>query len=167
MLEDIKSHFNGFPAQWQVARLLFQRGFQVRDDGKIVSGNIEIAHSQVAKEVGVGRRAVDETAQTIISIPQLRKIYSNLRQTYSLEEVARQENLGVIVIEPMNPREKGVLSRITEEIYKERLEILQVFADHPSISSEPKLTIIFERKIPSKLVERLQKLEGIKNITIY
>jgi len=166
VLENIETYFDEFPARWKVAKLLFQRGFQVRDDGKIVSGNIEIPHSQIAKEVDVGRRAVDETAETILSVPQLKRIYANLRQTYSLEEIARQENLGVIVIVPEDPHEKGILFRVAKEVYEHNLEILQVFAEHPSMSTEPKLTIILEKKCPPTLIERLQKLEGIRHIIL-
>jgi predicted regulator of amino acid metabolism with ACT domain len=61
MWSQIKEFFKDLPAQQLVAQLLFERGFQVREDGKVVSGRIEIPHTQIGKEVGVERRAVDRT----------------------------------------------------------------------------------------------------------
>jgi len=52
MWSQIKEFFKELPAQQRVAQLLFERGFQVREDGKVVSGGIEIPHTQIAKEVG-------------------------------------------------------------------------------------------------------------------
>jgi len=56
MWNQIRNYFKDLPAQQKVAKLLFERGFQVNDGGNIVSGHIEIPHTQIAKEVGVDRR---------------------------------------------------------------------------------------------------------------
>ena len=85
MWSQIERYFKDLPAQLKVAKLLFERGFQVREDGKVVSDGIEIPHTQIAKEVGVERRAVDSTVQTILSKPELKRIYTNLRQVCSLQ----------------------------------------------------------------------------------
>jgi len=37
MWNKIKKHFEKYPAQLKVAKLIFERGFQVREDGKITS----------------------------------------------------------------------------------------------------------------------------------
>ncbi|MEZ5335361.1 MAG: hypothetical protein R2741_09035 [Methanolobus sp.] len=48
--------FEKYPAQQKVLKILFERGFQVNDEGKVTSGAIEIAHTQLAREAGVDRR---------------------------------------------------------------------------------------------------------------
>ena len=116
MWSQIKDFFKDFPAQQRVARILFERGFQTREDGKVVSGRIEIPHTQIAKEAGVERRAVDSTVQTILSIEDLKRIYMNLKQVCSLEEVAREFNLSVIVFVPKNASEKGIIANVTRII---------------------------------------------------
>ena len=100
MWGQIEEYFKDLPAQLRVAKLLFERGFQVSEDAKVVSGGIEIPSTQIAKEVGVERRAVDSTVKTILSNPELKRIYMNLKQVCSLQEVAREFNLGVIVFVP-------------------------------------------------------------------
>ncbi|MDQ1274641.1 MAG: uncharacterized protein QG610_213, partial [Euryarchaeota archaeon] len=67
MWQTLLNKFEKYPAQAKVLKLLFERGFQVNEEGKVTSGCIEIAHTQLAKEVGVDRRVVDATTKTIIS----------------------------------------------------------------------------------------------------
>ena len=167
MWSQIKDFFKDFPAQQRVARILFERGFQIREDGKVVSGKIEIPHTQIAKEVGVERRAVDSTVQTILSIEDLKRIYMNLKQVCSLEEVAREFNLSVIVFVPKNASERGIIANVTRIISENGLNIRQALAEDPSISIQPKLTLILEGNISSQLIDEIRRLPGTRSITVY
>jgi hypothetical protein len=167
MWSRIEKYFQDLPAQLKVARLLFERGFQVREDGKVVSDGIEIAHTQIAKEVGVERRAVDSTVQTILSAPDLKRIYINLRQIYSLQEVAREFNLGVIIFIPKDARETGIIANVTRKVSERGLSIRQALAEDPGISAQPKLTLIIEGEIPADLISEIRKLPGTRSVTVY
>ena len=167
MWSQIERYFKDLPAQLKVARLLFERGFQVREDGKVVSGGIEIPHTQIAKEVGVERRAVDSTVQTILSKPELKRIYMNLRQVCSLQEVAREFNLGVIVFVPEDARQTGIIANVTKIVSEKGLSIRQALAEDPSISAQPKLTLIIEGEILPELIGEIRKLPGTRSITVY
>ncbi len=167
MWSQIKDFFKDFPAQQRVAQILFERGFQIREDGKVVSGRIEIPHTQIAKEAGVERRAVDSTVQTILSIEDLKRIYVNLKQVCSLEEVAREFNLSVIVFVPKNASQKGIIANVTRIISENGLKIRQALAEDPSISMQPKLTLILEGNISSQLIDEIRKLPGTRSITVY
>jgi len=167
MWGQIKPFFDDFPAQQRVALLLFERGFQVNEHGKVVSGGIEIAHTQIAKEVGVERRAVDSTVQTILNTPELKRIYKNLRQVCSLQDVAREFNYSVIVFVPKNANQTGIISNVTRIVSEKGLGIRQVLAEDPSTSSLPKLTLILEGEIPSDLIGKIHKLPGTRSITVY
>ena len=167
MWSQIKDFFKDFPAQQRVARILFERGFQIREDGKVVSGKIEIPHTQIAKEAGVERRAVDSTVQTILSIDDLKRIYMNLKQVCSLEEVAREFNLSVIVFVPKNASERGIIANVTRIISENGLNIRQALAEDPSISIQPKLTLILEGNISSQLIDEIRRLPGTRSITVY
>ena len=167
MWSQIKDFFKDFPAQQRVARILFERGFQIREDGKVVSGKIEIPHTQIAKESGVERRAVDSTVQTILSIEDLKRIYMNLKQVCSLEEVAREFNLSVIVFVPKNASERGIIANVTKIISENGLNIRQALAEDPSISIQPKLTLILEGNISSQLIDEVRRLPGTRSITVY
>ena len=167
MWSQIKGFFKDFPAQQRVAQLLFERGFQVREDGKVVSGGIEIPHTQIGNEVGVERRAVDSTVQTILSKDELKAIYMNLLQVCSLQEVARQFNLSVIVFVPENASQTGIIADVTKTVSEYGLSIRQALAEDPSISAHPKLTLILEGEIPSELISKIRKLPGTRSITVY
>jgi uncharacterized protein len=163
----IKRFFKDLPAQERVARLLFERGFQIRKDGKVVSGGIEIPHTQIAKEVGVERRAVDSTVQTILLKSELTRIYMNLRQVCSLQEVAREFNLSVIVFVPENAAQTGIIADVTRIVSENGLSIRQALAEDPSTSEHPKLTLILEGDIPSDLIGEIRRLPGTRSITVY
>jgi len=167
MWSQIKQFFRDFPAQERVAQLMFERGFQVSDEGKVVSGKIEIPHTQIGNEVGVERRAVDSTVQTILSKDELKRIYKNLRQVCSLQEVAREFNLSVIVFVPENAAQTGIIADVTRIVSENGLSIRQALAEDPSISAHPKLTLILEGDIPSELISKIRKLPGTRSITVY
>lgn len=100
MWQTLLSKFEKYPAQAKVLKLLFERGFQVNEEGKVTSGSIEIAHTQLAKEVGVDRRVVDATTKTIISDELLSTIFKNVHSIPFLRDVAPALGLGVIIIIP-------------------------------------------------------------------
>lgn len=167
MWSQIERYFKDLPAQLKVAKLLFERGFQIREDGKVVSGEIEMPHTQIAKEVGVERRAVDSAVQTILSKPELKRIYMNLRQVCSLQEVAREFDLGVIVFVPEDARQTGIIANVTKKVSERGLSIRQALAEDPSLSANPRLTLIIEGEIPPELISEIRKLPGTRSITVY
>ena len=167
MWGQIERYFKDLPAQLKVAKLLFERGFQVREDGQVVSDGIEIPHTQIAKEAGVERRAVDSTVKTILSKPELKRIYMNLRQVCSLQEVAREFNLGVIIFVPEDARQTGIIANVTRKVSEKGLSIRQALAEDPSISAQPKLTLIIEGEIPPELISEMRKLPGTRSVTVY
>jgi CMP-2-keto-3-deoxyoctulosonic acid synthetase len=79
--------FEKYPAQQKVLKVIFERGFQVNDDGKVTSGSIEIAHTQLAREAGVDRRVVDSTTEVILSDEQLKKVFQNIKSIPFLRDV--------------------------------------------------------------------------------
>lgn len=167
MWSQIEKHFKDLPAQLRVAKLLFEKGFQVRKDGKVVSDGIEIAHSQIAKAAGVERRAVDNTVKTILSKNKLKNIFMNLKQVCSLQEVAREFNLGVIIFVPNNAWQTGIIANVARKVSEKELSIRQALAEDPDISAHPKLTLIIDGEIPSELINEIRKLPGTRSVTVY
>ena len=100
MWNKLVEKFEKYPAQAKVLKLLFERGFQVNEEGKVTSGNIEIAHTQLAREAGVDRRVVDATTKTIISDDFFSAIFKNVHSIPFLRDVAPSLGLGVIIIIP-------------------------------------------------------------------
>jgi hypothetical protein len=167
MWQEILNKFKRFPAQEKVIRLILQRGFQVNDQARVVSGEIEIPHAQIAKELGVDRRVVDTTALAVRDDEALRKVFKNVRSVTFLADVAPILGLGVIEITPVNAAKTGLLGDVASSVAKNGLSIRQAISDDPYFVENPKLTIITEGKIPGDLVQLLMEIDGVRRVTVY
>jgi predicted regulator of amino acid metabolism with ACT domain len=167
MWQEILNKFKRYPAQEKVIRLILQRGFQVNDRGRVVSGEIEIPHAQIANELNVDRRVVDTTAQAIREDETLWKVFKNVRSMIFLGDVAPILGLGVIEITPTNAAKTGILGDVASAVAKKGLSIRQAVSDDPYFVESPKLTIIAEGKIPGDLVRQLMEIEGVRRVTVY
>jgi predicted regulator of amino acid metabolism with ACT domain len=104
---------------------------------------------------------------TILSESRLSRIFLNLKQIYSLQEVAREFNLGVIIFVPENARQAGIIAEVTKKISEKGLSIRQAFAEDPGISEHPTLTLIIEGEIPPELIAEIRRQPGTRSVTLY
>lgn len=162
----IQEKFKNHPAQEKVIRLLLERGFQINMDGRVVSGNIEIAHTQIANEIGVDRRVVDATCIAILHDETLRQIFNNVRTIPFLRDVAQYLGLGVIIITPDDAARKGLLGAVSTAVAEHGNIIRQAVSDDPYLSEDPKLTIIIEGRVSGALVKTLTTIKGVKSVTV-
>jgi predicted regulator of amino acid metabolism with ACT domain len=167
MWREILAKFKRYPAQEKVVRLILERGFQVSERGRVVSGGIEIPHAQIAKELDVDRRVVDTTAAAIVEDEDLWKIFKNVRSMTFLAEVAPVVGLGVIEITPVDAAQTGLLGEVASAVARYGLSIRQAVSDDPFFVEQPKLTIITEAKIPGDLVRLLMDINGVRRVTVY
>lgn len=166
MWDKIADKLRKYPAQEKVIRLLFERGFQVSLDGKVVSGGIELAHTQIAKEVGVDRRVVTSTCELILGDELLRSIFFNLKPIPSLRDVAKSLGFGVIVVTPQDASRGGIIRDVTRIVAGHNVNIQQLHADDPLFVDPARLTIILDRTIPDGLVEELLLLDSVKSVSV-
>ncbi len=166
MWSEIIGKFKGMPSQEKVVRLLLERGFQVNDKGHVVSGKIEIPHTQVAREVGVDRRVVDATTEMILQDDILNRIFLNIHSIASLRDVAPLLGMGVIIIAVDNAQNVGIISQVTDVIAHYNLSIRQAVTDDPFFTDNPVMTVITNDVIPGELVSELRKLRSVKSVTI-
>lgn len=148
-------------------KLLFERGFQVNEEGKVTSGSIEIAHTQLAKEAGVDRRVVDATTKTIISDELLSRIFRNVHSIPFLRDVAPSLGLGVIIIIPEDAADVGILAEVAGLISRSKVSIRQAVSDDPYLTDNPRLTIITDKKVPGEIVDKILELPSVKGVSIY
>ncbi|NQE45758.1 hypothetical protein C5S31_07040 [ANME-1 cluster archaeon GoMg2] len=167
MWREVVERFEGLPSQKKVVELLLERGFQVSPEGKVTSGGIEIPHTQIANEVGVDRRVVDMTVKRILNVPELQKIFENMRSIAFLADVAPLLGLSVIIIYPEDAKEKGILGEVASVIAKQDISIRQAVSDDPYIVDDPKLTIITDKNIPGELIEEIGRLKRVKGVQIH
>ena len=159
--------FRRSPAQEKVIRLILQRGFQINEQARVVSGGIEIPHAQIAKELDVDRRVVDTTAQAIREDEGLWRIFRNVHSMTFLGDVAPILGLGVIEITPVDAAKTGLLGDVASAVARNGLSIRQAISDDPYFVESPKLTLITEGRIPGDLVRLLMEIEGVKRVTVY
>ena len=159
--------FKRYPAQEKVIRLILQRGFQINEQARVVSGGIEIPHAQIAKELDVDRRVVDTTAQAIRDDEALWRIFRNVHSMTFLGDVAPILGLGVIEITLVNAAKTGLLGDVASAVARNGLSIRQAISDDPYFVESPKLTLITEGRIPGDLVRLLMEIEGVKRVTVY
>lgn len=167
MWQDVMEKFEGSPSQKKVIELLLERGFQVCPEDKVASGGIEIPHTQIASEVGVDRRVVDMTVKRVLTDPELKRIFENIRSIAFLAEVAPLLGLSVIIIYPRDAKEKGILGDVAREMARRGLSIRQAVSDDPYLVDDPKLTIITDKNIPGALIEEIGRLKSVKGVQIY
>ena len=167
MWKEVMEKFEGSPSQKKVIELLLERGFQVSSEGKVASGRIEIPHTHIANEVGVDRRVVDMTVKRILTDPELKQIFENIRSIAFLADVAPLLGLSVIIIHPKDAKERGILGDVSTVMAKRGLSIRQAVSDDPYLVDDPKLTIITDKNIPGTLIEEIGKLKSVKGVQIY
>ncbi len=163
----IKEKFKNHPAQEKVIRLLLERGFQINAEGRVVSGNIEIAHTQIASEISVDRRVVDATCEAILKDTTLRHIFNNVRTIPFLRDVAQYLGLGVVIITPDDAARKGLLGAVATEVAEHGNIIRQAVSDDPYLTENPRLTIIIEGRVSGELVKALTSIKGVQSVTVY
>ncbi|MGM0592343.1 MAG: amino acid-binding protein [Halobacteriota archaeon] len=166
MFDEIMEKFEGSPSQQAVIRLLLERGFSVNDEGRVVSGGIEIPNTGIAREVGVDRRVVDSTTDAILDDSNLRRIFQNISAIPSLMDLAPVLDLAVLTVEVADPDEPGIVSTVTSLIADNDISIRQTISEDPEFTDDPKLYVITDDPLPGDLLNEIASLSFVRQISI-
>jgi predicted regulator of amino acid metabolism with ACT domain len=166
MFDEIMQKFEGSPGQQRVIRLLLERGFSVNDEGRVVSGTIEIPDTQVAREVGVDRRVVDSTTAAILEDDQLRRIFQNISQIPSLKDLAPVLDLYVLTVEVQDADEPGIIATVAGMIADRDISIRQTISEDPEFTDEPQLIVVTDESLPGDLVAAVAELSYVRQVGI-
>ncbi len=156
--------FEGSPSQQAVIRLLLERGFSVNDEGRVVSGGIEIPNTGIAREIGVDRRVVDSTTDAILADPELRRIFQNISAIPSLMDLAPVLDLAVLTVEVEDADEPGIVATITSLIADADISIRQTISEDPEFTDEPKLYVITDDPLPGDLLVEIRNLQFVRKV---
>jgi hypothetical protein len=167
MWSEVLTRFAKFPAQERVAKVLLEHGFQVNLAGEVTSGQIRIPNTEIAREAKVDRRAVDEATATILGDELLNNFFRNIKTFVFLRDVAPVLGLGVVVINPRDATQIGIIEEVAETIAAYGLRVRQAVTDDPYFIDEPKLTIICDSRIPGALVDRLLQLASVQSVSVF
>ena len=164
MFDEIMEKFEGSPSQQAVIRLLLKRGFSVNEDGRVVSGGIEIPFTEIAREIDVDRRVVDSTTDAIRDDPELQRIFANIGAIPSLRDHAPVLDLTVLTIEVAAADESGIVAEITTRIADAGISIRQVISEDPEFTDDPKLYVITDESIPGEVLVAIRELPFVRRI---
>ncbi|MXR42856.1 amino acid-binding protein [Halobaculum sp. WSA2] len=164
MFDEILGKFEGSPGQQAVVRLLLARGFSVNEEGRVVSGGIEIPDTGIAREAGVDRRVVDATTTAVREDEELRRIFANITSVPSLMDLAPVLGLTVLTVEVGDPDAAGIVADITGLLADAGLSLRQVLSDDPEFADEPKLYLITDGELPGDLLVSIRELEYVRSV---
>jgi len=166
MFDEIMEKFADSPSQQRVIRLLLERGFSVNDDGRVVSGGIEIPNTGIAREVEVDRRVVDATTSAILEDDELRPIFQNISAIPSLMDLAPVLDLTVLTVAVRDAEESGIVAQVTSAIAEEGITIRQVISEDPEFTDEPVLYIIADGDLPGSLLNEISAMPFVRRIEL-
>ena len=166
MWRQLAKYFNKYPKRRKLAQKLLEYGLKVKDN-KIYCGEIELSDSKIARAFELDRRIINSTMDTIMEIEELKKVFSNLKPTCSLKDVAPEMNWGVIEIIPKDPSMPGIVADVASIIADNKISIRQAIVDDFELSDEPRLFIVTEKRVPGILIPKIRTIKGVKAVLIY
>jgi predicted regulator of amino acid metabolism with ACT domain len=166
MFEEIMEKFSDSPSQQRVIRLLLERGFSVNDDGRVVSGGIEIPNTGIAREIDVDRRVVDAHTDAILADDELRPIFQNISAVPSLMDLAPVLDLTVCTVTVREADESGIVAAVTGLVADHEIAIRQVMTEDPEFTDEPRLYLITGEPLPGELITEIKQLPFVERIEL-
>jgi predicted regulator of amino acid metabolism with ACT domain len=166
MFDEIMEKFAGSPSQQAVVRLLLERGFSINDEGRVVSGGIEIPNTQVAEEVGVDRRVVDSTTDALLADDELRPIFHNISAVPSLRDLAPVLDLSVLTVEVGDAEQSGIVAAVTGTIADHDISIRQTISEDPEFTDEPRLSIITDEPLPGEVLTEIRGMAFVRRLEL-
>lgn len=163
MWSKIEGDFSRLPSQAEVARYMLETGIHV-EGKKLFFDKVALSHSQLANALEKDKRIVTATVKTIQENPKLYRIYSKLRPTCNLFDVALDMGWGVIGMDICYTGKPGTMGEITSIIGNGGISIRQ--AQCPATSAGL-LYIITDTPIPAKVIEKIKKVDDVETITFY
>ena len=166
MWKKIAKYFNKYPKRRKIAQKMIEYGLKIKEN-KIYCGEIELSDSKIARAFDIDRRAITSTIEIIEKNPDLDKIFSRLKPTCHLKDVAPKMKWGVIEIIPADPSMPGIVADVARIIAENNISIRQAIVDDFELTEEPRLFIVTEKQIPGRLIPKIKEAKGVKALLIY
>ena len=164
--ETIMRRFEDSPSQQAVIRLLLERGFSVNDDGRVVSGGIEIPNTGIAREIDVDRRVVDATTDAILDDEELRRIFQNISAIPSLMDLAPVLDLTVLTVRVTDADQHGIIADVTRVLADRGISIRQTISEDPEFTDEPKMYLVTDAALSGDVITEIRGLEAVRKIEL-
>lgn len=136
-------------------------------DRSVFCGDVEVADVAISRAVGVDRRIVRAAVETIMSHDELLSVYSRLRPTALLKDVAPVMGWSALEIIPVDAQMPGILADVAGVIARAGISIRQAIVDDPELSASPRLYVITESPVPPELIPAIKNCRGVRSILIH
>lgn len=163
MWEEITERFQSEPAKQEVVEFLLRRGYSVDEEMGVHADGIELNNQAIAEEVGVDRRTVGNTIESILADEELRAVFENLSTIPFLREAAPVLGLHVIEVRVSEPGETGLLSAISDVFADHGVLIRQAVVEDPYFSPRPTFVAIVG-DFDSDLITELNSLAFVESV---
>ncbi len=165
MWRTIAKYFNKYPKRKKLAQKLLEYGLKINGK-RICCGEIELSDSKISRAFDVDRRIISSTIETIMENEELRKVYSKLKPTCHLRDVASTMKWGVIEIIPEDPSMPRTLAEVSTIVAGAGISIRQAIVDDFELSEDPRLFIVTEKQIPGRIIPKIRQARGVKAVLI-
>jgi len=165
MWEYISKYFESYPKQQKIAQKMLEYGLSIKKL-HIYCGSIELSDSKIARALSLDRRAIKSTIETINKHQKLKHIFTNLRPTCHLKDMAPAMGWGVLEIIPKNASQPGILAQIATIIANEHINIRQAIVDDIEITAEPHLFVVTETPLPARIIPKIRDIPSVKAVLI-
>ncbi len=164
-MDVVGDSFSGYPSQEKVANLLLELGMSVRG-GRAYCGEVEQGDSALGRACGVDRRVVRTTLEKISSTPALDAIFSKLRSTLSMVDLAPVIGCSSVIITPTDATMPGILAEITGVLYRYGVSVRQAMVDDRGDEGRAVLVVVVYSRIPPEAIAELKTCRGVDSILI-
>ena len=164
-MEWFDAEFDGLPSQRRVAQVLVSNGISVIE-GHAYCNDVEIADTAIGRACEVDSRVVRATLERISSNPDLDAIFSRIRCTMSLAEVAPAIGCSSIIITPTDSTMKGILADVMTVLYESGISVRQAMVDDSNGRESSTLLVVVDGDVPGHVIPRLKDCRGVASILI-
>jgi predicted regulator of amino acid metabolism with ACT domain len=163
MWNQLVKEFARMPSQAEVAKYMLSVG--IRQDGdKLYFDHVAISHSQLAEALGKDKRIVTATVKTIRGNKNLYQVYSHLKPTCNLINMASSMGWSVICIELEHPNMPGTLGRVATKLGELKVSIRQTQC--PATDCDI-LYVITDNPVNGDVVDGLRGVKNVKTIKLF
>lgn len=167
MWEKIRKIFETSPSRLKVVELFLDLGIRVDEEG-FWCGPIALSVTKIAKSVGVDRKVIIATAETIQKNDEIAQVFKRLKPVSDISDVARYDKEsfeGVIEIYAFS-NSVGIAALVTNLLAEEGISIRYMVARDPELSVESTMTIVTDKRPPGRLVEQLLRNPDITKVAL-
>jgi len=137
-----------------------------KKNNNIYCGPIQLSDTKIARALNVDRRAIKATINTINKHKKLNNIFTKLKPTCHLKNMAPEMEWDVLEIIPKNASQPGILAQIATIIANENINIRQAIVDDIEITEEPHLFVVTETHIPPKIIPKIRNIPSVKSVLL-